>query len=248
MRLRARSVVCSMTRISRDGWERPAGGALSKSTIGDDSRRWWKKYCKKGQTVAENVGSFHGPLSERVRHRAVACCQKRSGRLLDVGCGNGLLFEALVPTSTLQGFGVDRSLELLTDATRRLDGRIGCVNGWIHQLPFRDGAFDVVTCLNTLLNLPSLEAVTVAFREMMRVCSHSGRLIFDIRNAQNPYMRVKYWWSRRTLTFPTIAYRLDEMTRVLQSGGFAIERVYPIGLRGAWTAWGYVIVARRAGG
>lgn len=195
--------------------------------------------------MAENVSSFHGPLSERVRNQAIACCQGLHGRLLDVGCGNGLLFEALLSSSSLHGVGVDRSLELLTDATRRLNGRIACVNGLLHRLPFQDGAFEVVTCLNTLLNLPSIHAVTTALREMMRVCGRSGRLIFDIRNAGNPYIRAKYWWSRRTSTLPTIAYRLDEMIPILKSGGFTVEVAHPIGMKGAWIAWGYVIVARR---
>ncbi|MBI4553985.1 MAG: class I SAM-dependent methyltransferase [Candidatus Latescibacteria bacterium] len=195
--------------------------------------------------MAENVRSFHGPLSERVRDQTVACCQGLSGRLLDVGCGNGLLFDALLPGSTLHGIGVDRSFELLSDAVRRLDGRIGCVRGLIHQLPFRDGSFDIVTCLNTLLNLPSLDAVTGALGEMMRVCRPSGRVIVDIRNARNPYIRARYWWHRRTPSFPTVAYRLDEIAAVLQSGGFTVETADPIGMTGAWMAWGYVIVARR---
>jgi ubiquinone/menaquinone biosynthesis C-methylase UbiE len=191
--------------------------------------------------MAENIASFHGPLSERVRHRAAAYCRSRQGRLLDVGCGSGLLFEALGSRSDLRCCGLDRSFDLLREIRRRCRERVVCVRGLLDHLPFRDRSFDVVTCLNTLLNLPSLEAVDMALHEMMRVSAR--HVIVDIRNAGNPYMRLKYWRHRRTATFPTVAYRLDDIERFLQSGGFGIEEVYPVGMNARWLAWGYVIVA-----
>lgn len=191
----------------------------------------------------ENVQSFHGLLSERVRGRAVARCRDMSGRLLDVGCGNGLLFEALERVSALRCFGVDRSLALLNAARQRLDGRAGCVNGMIDALPFQDRSFDVVTCLNTLLNLASLDVVTAALREMMRVSAN--RVIVDIRNAGNPYIRLKYWRHRRHATFPTVAYHLRDIRGIFASGGFAVERAYPVGINHPWLAWGYVVVGVR---
>ena len=193
--------------------------------------------------MAENVRSFHGPLSERVRHQTVVCCRSLSGRLLDVGCGNGLLFEELASSTALRCFGADRSVELLTDVLHRFDNRVGCANGLLDHLPFRDRAFDVVTCLNTLLNLPSFDSVTVALHEMMRVSA--GRVIVDIRNAGNPYLRARYWWHRRHATFPTIAYRSRDIAGVFESGGFTVEHAYPIGMANEWLAWGYVVVAVR---
>ena len=195
--------------------------------------------------MAEDVKSFHGPLSEQVRQRTVSCCEGMTGRILDVGCGNGLLFEELERVAHPRSFGVDRSTELLTDVRRRLERRVECTRGMIDHLPFADRSFDAVTCLNTLLNLPSLDVVSTALNEMMRVSD--GKVIVDIRNGDNPVLVAKYWWHRRDATFATVAYRLRDITRIFQLGGFDIEHAYPIGLGNRLAAWGYVVVAERTG-
>ena len=192
--------------------------------------------------MPENVQSFHGPLSERVRAYTVAHCQSLTGRLLDVGCGNGLLFDALATRTSLTCYGVDRSGELL-NAVRHRHPRTGCVNGLLDHLPFQNHSFNVVTCLNTLLNLATIDRVTIALTEMMRITA--GQVIVDIRNADNPYMRLKYWRHRQTAGFPTVAYHLSDIRKVFQNGGFSVERVYPVGVNNRWLAWGYVVVGRR---
>ncbi len=195
--------------------------------------------------MAEDVKSFHGPLSEQVRDRTVACCEGMLGRLLDVGCGNGLLFEALEQVTDAHLYGVDRSTELLTDVGRRLAGRVGCARGMIDSLPFQEDSFDAVTCLNTLLNLPRLEVVRSALGEMMRVSN--GKVIVDIRNGDNPLLRAKYWWHRRNATFATVAYRLRDISEIFETGGFKMLHAYPIGRDSKMMAWGYVVVAGKAG-
>jgi len=194
--------------------------------------------------MPENVQSFHGPLSERVRALAIAHCAGRRGRLLDVGCGNGLLFDALTPHTDLQCYGADRSVELLGEVRHRCAGRVRAVNGMIDRLPFRDRVFDVVACLNTLLNLPTLAVVEVAFGEMMRISA--DEVIVDIRNAANPYIRFKYWRHRQTADFPTVAYRLEDIKRIFRANGFSLAAVYPVGINSRPLAWGFVMVGKRA--
>ena len=194
--------------------------------------------------MVENVQSFHGPLSERVRSQVVAYCGDLKGRLLDVGCGNGLLFDELAPYANLNCYGVDRSVELLMAVRQRRHGEVGCTNGMMDHLPFRDTSFEAVTCLNTLLNIPSLELVAGALHEMMRISS--GHVIVDIRNGDNPYMRMKYWWHGRHADFPTVAYRLRDIEPIFHSGGFQIEHSFPIGINLRPLAWGYVIAARQS--
>ncbi|MBT5876567.1 MAG: methyltransferase domain-containing protein, partial [Candidatus Latescibacteria bacterium] len=122
---------------------------------------------------------------------------------------------------------------------------VECTRAMIDHLPFVDRSFDAVTCLNTLLNLPSLDVVGTALNEMMRVSD--GKVIVDIRNGDNPVLVAKYWWHRRDATFATVAYRLRDITRIFQLGGFDIEHAYPIGLGNRLAAWGYVVVAERTG-
>ena len=193
--------------------------------------------------MAENVQSFHAPLSAQVRQRAASCCKGMRGNMLDVGCGNGLLFEALEPVLDLRCFGVDRSCELLMDVRGRLKGRAACARGLIDHLPFKNRALDAVACLNTLLNLQSLEAVSLALNEMMRISN--GRVVVDIRNGGNPLVRVRYWWHRRTADFATVAYRLGDLHTIFNGGGFEIEQVHAIGSKNRFLAWGFLVVAVR---
>ena len=193
--------------------------------------------------MAENIQSFHGPLSERIRSQVVTYCSQLSGHLLDVGCGNGLLFDDLATYAALKCYGVDRSVELLTAVRQRRQGEVGCTNGMMVHLPFNRGSFEVVTCLNTLLNLPSLDVVSAALHEMMRIST--THVIVDIRNGDNPYMRMKYWWHGRSADFSTVAYRLKDIESVFQSGGFRIEQAFPIGINLRPLAWGYILVGSR---
>ena len=197
---------------------------------------------KKTTPMPENVQSFHGPISERVRASTVAHCQNMTGRLLDVGCGNGLLFDALATRTSLVCTGVDRSVELL-HAARHRQPQTGCVKGLLNLLPFQNRSFNVVTCLNTLLNLATIDTVAIALNEMMRISA--GQVIVDIRNADNPYMRLKYRLHRRTAGFQTVAYHLSEIQNVFQNGGFSVERVYPVGMDNRWFAWGYLVAGAR---
>jgi hypothetical protein len=101
----------------------------------------------------------------------------------------------------------------------------------------------VVVCLNTLLNLRSLDVVSVALGEMTRVSR--GYVLVDIRNGDNPLLRFRYWRHRRRATFPTVGYRLQDMKEIFRHNGFPVEQVFPIGVDHPWLALGYVIAARR---
>ncbi|MEK7733776.1 MAG: class I SAM-dependent methyltransferase, partial [Planctomycetota bacterium] len=76
--------------------------------------------------------------------------------------------------------GVDRSDELLKEAKRifldnAFDG-VALLRCNAFQLPFKSSAFDRVVCVNTLLNLPSLDAIETLILELMRVCKAGGKL------------------------------------------------------------------------
>jgi ubiquinone/menaquinone biosynthesis C-methylase UbiE len=67
------------------------------------------------------------------------------GRILDVGCGTGLLLRrasGLFPDSDL--VGVDVSAGMLAGAAAGVPGRLTLVRARAEHLPFPDGSFDVV--------------------------------------------------------------------------------------------------------
>jgi ubiquinone/menaquinone biosynthesis C-methylase UbiE len=93
---------------------------------------------------------------------------KADGRILDNGCGVGLLHDT-IPTDQI--VGLDLSSEMLERASQR-SNRL--VLGNSQQLPFRDGSFDLVFCRSILHHLP---APGEAVREMSRVLRPGGEVV-----------------------------------------------------------------------
>lgn len=96
------------------------------------------------------------------------------GRVLDAGCGTGLLIEYMATNRLLDGVDglacVDYSWGMLSIARWRVDRLCGsrCIVslGNVERLPFRDRVFDVVYSF-TVLDL--VDDVMAAFRELVRV-------------------------------------------------------------------------------
>ena len=82
--------------------------------------------------------------------------------ILDVGCGTGELSRVLEEESSGEVVGVDADRGLLDAAPADLPTVVGDAT----QLPFRNGAFDLVVCQALLINLPDPAA---AVREFARV-------------------------------------------------------------------------------
>jgi len=104
-----------------------------------------------------------------------------NARLLDVGCGGGLLSEEL----HLMGFdvtGIDPSKESIAVARNhalrqglRIDYQIASAEA----LPFANAAFDVVTCCDVLEHVPRWQA---AVQEISRVLKPAGLFFYDTIN------------------------------------------------------------------
>jgi ubiquinone/menaquinone biosynthesis C-methylase UbiE len=116
----------------------------------------------------------------------------RSARVLDVGCGSGVIVRSLVQRRDFSGqaFGVDHS-PLFIDAARRFAQAEGIADrvvfqiGDAHKLEFSDASFDAVIA-HTLISHVS-EAETV-LREIARVLRRGGTFaIFDADYASLTY-------------------------------------------------------------
>jgi ubiquinone/menaquinone biosynthesis C-methylase UbiE len=116
-------------------------------------------------------------------HRAIiARIRARPGdgplAVLDVGCGTGVFaarIRAALPRTRV--WGVDLVAAMLDQGRSRWcsdTAPIAAVQGDSERLPFRAGAFDVVTCANSFHHYPHQER---AVAEMYRVLKPGGRLI-----------------------------------------------------------------------
>jgi SAM-dependent methyltransferase len=112
------------------------------------------------------------PLYERVLERL----EPGAGTtLLDAGCGSGL-FAALAAERGAVVTGLDAALGLVEYARKRCPAARFVV-GDLEQLPFGDGAFDVVTAFNSVLYAA---APRRALAEIARVTAPSGRAVVTV--------------------------------------------------------------------
>jgi ubiquinone/menaquinone biosynthesis C-methylase UbiE len=192
--------------------------------------------------------AFLGGVSSRVRETAAAMCESVGGVILDVGCGNGLLFAVMEGDRTIR-IGVDRSMPLLKEGREVLKDNeitdVHLVRGDGFRLPLKQMCAERVLLLNTLLNIPTTCEVERLLHEAMIVCRPGGRLIVEIRNEENPYLRLKYWLHSLRHTFPTRAYRLSTIRTFLEAHGLRIVRVKALGIPLRMAAFSYVIEAER---
>jgi len=89
-------------------------------------------------------------------------------RLLEVGCGSGLIYERIVPKLLPNDgyLGVDISEKMLSIARRTYpEGQFRLGDGY--DLDFADRSFDVVICFEVLGHVPEIERFVA---ELLRVC------------------------------------------------------------------------------
>ncbi len=194
--------------------------------------------------------AFLGNITTAVRNKAWELCQDYE-TILDVCCGNGLFFlqskEKLIEKKLL--VGIDKSAELLQEAKKVfLDNSIAevsLIRGNAFQLPFKTATFDRVVCVNTLLNLASLDIIETLLVELIRICKPTGRLLIEIRNQSNPYIRLKYWMHSRKQKFPVRAYKIEDISNIIERHKFHCTRILPIGCPVEFIAKAFLIEAGR---
>ncbi len=145
--------VCEPERASNTGYDSVAelyDRAFADIRLRDDEWRW---LCQSLERAFPRAG--------------------RAPRVLDLGCGNGALLEALTGRIEL-GVGVDVSSAMIERARSRIPGRalrFETISG--PKLPFSDRSFDVVT---SFMSFRYLDWDPV-LREIRRVLSPGGRLL-----------------------------------------------------------------------
>lgn len=116
-------------------------------------------------------------VAQRKRMHA-ALGLKPGERVLEVGCGNGIMAremaDSVAPTGTV--VGADISAAMVTMARDLCDApaNVEFIKADVADLPFVDGSFDVVTVAQCLCLVPDVE---VAVRELFRILRPGGRSV-----------------------------------------------------------------------
>lgn len=116
-----------------------------------------------------------------VTEQALACCDLQPGmRILDLGCGLGATLRRVTAEHGLQGFGVDVSAELLSQA-RRTNSQLSWMRARSESLPFASESMDVILSECTL----SIFEMDDALNECARVLKNGGQFVVSDLYARN---------------------------------------------------------------
>lgn len=123
-----------------------------------------------------------------------------SARILDVGCGDGLLGIRLAQQgASVTGLDADqRMIDTARDNSSKAQADVTFVRGHVEKLPFADGTFDVVVAVTVLCFVTDGRS---AVREMARVLRPGGRLIIGELGRYSSWAvkrRIAGWLGSRT--------------------------------------------------
>lgn len=162
---------------------------------------------------------------------------KPRGRLLDVGCGNGLYLHAFQRLGW-EAHGVEISATV-AEQTRRTLG-LNVVGGVLEDAKFPDGSFDVVTLFNVLEHL---REPVGTLREVYRILKKDGIVVMALPNFRSLGALIfrSYWFP---LELPRHLYQFTPATLgalLARVGGMRLVKVnhLPLAL-GFDKSWGYL--------
>lgn len=128
-------------------------------------------------------------------------CHPQPGRLLDIGCANGMFFDVLRRTHPgLQLYGTDADPRWTDFDYGDAEVRIGN----LQQARFPDQHFDIITVLDALYYVPDIQD---ELHEIARILKPGGLFVFDIPNQAYLQLRGLFGYLlhiKRTRTF--VAY------------------------------------------
>lgn len=169
------------------------------------------------KTASDYNNSHDGKFVEPMYDVIVDEIQKlESGRILDVGCGNGNLF-SLLPDGKYELSGVDFSENMIVEAKMNCSNKATFSVADAEKLPFESDTFDIIVCNASFHHYIHPDTV---LEEMHRVLKDGGKLLIGdpymptvVRSVMNVFIRFSDSGDYHI-------YGLDEMKKLFLKNGF----------------------------
>ncbi|HET8649313.1 MAG TPA: methyltransferase domain-containing protein, partial [Gemmatimonadales bacterium] len=217
-------------------------GAVAASNAGEATRGdpVQQEYAALAPTYQKRWARY---LARTTDHTLQQLDRRPVRRLLDLGCGTGLLLRAArekLPGATL--LGADFSIPMLRQAQRygTPAALIGCR---AEALALKSESFETVVSASTFHFWPDPAS---ALREIARVLVPGGRLVLTDWSGDYFTTRLAARWLRITGRPFHRLYRATECTQLVESAGLRVNRItrYRVGI-----VWGVMtVVAERPPG
>jgi SAM-dependent methyltransferase len=142
------------------------------------------------------------------------CCKSTDLRILDAGCGTGIMLEYLRRYGTT--FGVDLAKEAIAYCVKRGERDISRAS--VDTLPFADEEFDLVTSFDVICTLEANEES--AIREFRRVLKEDGLVMLRLpaydwlRGRHDPAVHIEHRYTARELeqTLERLGFEIVKIT------------------------------------
>lgn len=137
-------------------------------------------------------------------------------RVLDAGCGDGVLLEAAREAGLVEAVGIDISPHQVAECVSRGLTRVLCEDIWTFLCRDDAGAFDVVVMRDVLEHIERDKVVTLLSLARSRLLP-GGRLVLQVPNAGSPF----FGQTRYGDITHELAFTASSLTQVLLAAGFS---------------------------
>lgn len=153
--------------------------------------------------------------------------EKRTVRILDLGCGSGESTILLSEKTSCRIFAGDISEEALNKAIMltKLNKNIDLIKLDVYSLPFRDNSFDIVVSYG----YGSVASYKGAQSEVGRILKPNGIAIIDFRNLSlyellRPYKLIKYYKRYKQGEFRMYHFGKIGIAEEFRKGGLELKK------------------------